>query len=291
VHLVVTDSGLGGLAVCAAIERALAAAQTDMRLTYVNAWPAMGTGYNDLPDMAARARVLDRALDAMRAMRPDAILIACNTLSIVYEHTAFRVNGGVPVQGIVGGGVHLFLELLTRHPASALVLIGTRTTIDSGVHRTRLVQRGIAEERLGAASCHGLATAIERDPDSDATASLIDTCAARAATVAPPGDPLFVGLVCTHYGMVADRIAAALAAQTGRRVLPLDPNARLVEEVVTRAANSFGPPIAGAASGVEVISKVELPVEQREAVARLLEPISAMTASALREYRHMPDLF
>jgi glutamate racemase len=187
--------------------------------------------------------------------------------------------------------VHLFLELLTRHPASALVLIGTRTTIDSGVHRTRLVQRGIAEERLGAASCHGLATAIERDPDSDATASLIDTCAARAATVAPPGDPLFVGLVCTHYGMVADRIAAALAAQTGRRVLPLDPNARLVEEVVTRAANSFGPPIAGAASGVEVISKVELPVEQREAVARLLEPISAMTASALREYRHMPDLF
>jgi hypothetical protein len=40
-----------------------------------------------------------------------------------------------------------------------------------------------------------------------------------------------------------------------------------------------------------VISKVELPEEQREAVARLLEPISAITASALREYRHVPNLF
>jgi glutamate racemase len=213
VHLVVTDSGLGGLTVCAAIEQALRGMGHAVRLTYVNAWPDAGRGYNDLPDMAARARVFDRALDAMQALRPDRILIACNTLSIVYEHTAFRASGAVPVQGIVDGGVALFREALVAHPDGGLVLIGTRTTIDSDVHRARLVHSGIAAGRLGAASCHGLATAIERGPDSDATASLIETCAARAAAAAPPGDPLFVGLACTHYGMVADRIAAALSAQ------------------------------------------------------------------------------
>jgi glutamate racemase len=289
VHLVITDSGLGGLTVCAALERALSAARADVRLTYVNAWPATGTGYNDLPDMAARAGVFDRALDAMEGMRPDVILIACNTLSIVYEHTAFHSSGAVPVQGIVGGGVALFLELLTRHPASALVLIGTRTTIDADVHRRRLAENGIAVTRVGAASCHGLATAIERGPDSDATASLINTCAARAAAAAPPGDPLFVGLACTHYGMVADRIAAALSAQTGRHVLPLDPNTRLVEEVTSLAADSLPGP--GAAPRVEVLSKVELLEDQREGVARLLDPISPTTAAALRDYRHVPDLF
>jgi glutamate racemase len=285
VHLVITDSGLGGLSICAAIEKAGGHA----RLTYVNAWPEAGAGYNDLPDMAARARVFDRALDAIRAMRPDLILIACNTLSIVYEHTAFRTAGAVPVQGIVDGGVELFREALTAGPAGTLVLIGTRTTIDSGVHHTRLVERDIDAARIGAASCHGLATAIERGPDSDTTAELIQTCASRAAAAAPPGDPLFVGLACTHYGLVADRIAAALTAHAERNVVPLDPNARMVEDVVARVAAS--PPDAGAAPRVEVISKVELPEAQREVVARFLEPVSPTTAAALRDYSHVPDLF
>jgi glutamate racemase len=289
VHLVITDSGLGGLSICAAIERARGHA----RLTYVNAWPETGAGYNDLPDMAARARVFDRALDAILAMRPDLILIACNTLSIVYEHTAFRTAGAVPVQGIVEGGVELFREALMAEPAGALVLVGTRTTMDSGVHRARLVERGIDAARIGAASCHGLATAIERGPDSDTTAALIDTCASRAAAAAPPGDPLFVGLACTHYGLVADRIAAALTAHAGRRVLPLDPNARMVEDVL-RHLSSPVPARSkngAAAPRVEVVSKVELAEEQREGVARLLEPISPATAAALRDYRHVPDLF
>jgi glutamate racemase len=286
VHLVITDSGLGGLSICAAIEKARGHA----RLTYVNAWPETGAGYNDLPDMAARARVFDRALDAIRGMRPDLILIACNTLSIVYEHTAFRTAGAVPVLGIVEGGVELFREALMAEPAGTLVLIGTRTTIDSGVHRARLDQRGIDAARIGAASCHGLATAIEREPDSDTTTALIDSCASRAAAAAPPGDPLFVGLACTHYGMVADRIAAALTAHAGRNVVPLDPNARMVENVVARVAG-WPPRPADAAPRVEVISKVELPEAQREAVARILEPISVATSAALRDYSHAPDFF
>ena len=62
-HLVVTDSGLGGLSICAALERRLRAeGRRSVRLTYVNAWPFEGRGYNDLPDLRARAEVFDRAL-------------------------------------------------------------------------------------------------------------------------------------------------------------------------------------------------------------------------------------
>ena len=89
-HLVITDSGLGGLAICAGIEQAvrLAGSGGALRITYVNAWPDDHHGYNDLSGMPAQAAVFDRALAAIDAMRPDRILIACNTLSIVYAHTA-----------------------------------------------------------------------------------------------------------------------------------------------------------------------------------------------------------
>jgi glutamate racemase len=273
--------------VCAGLEQALRA-RGGARLTYVNAWPEEGRGYNDLPDMAARAHVFDRALGRMAAMRPDAILIACNTLSIVYEHTAFKATGSVPVRGIIEGGIRLFHDALEGHPRSALVVIGTKTTIGSGVHRDRLLAAGVSPQRLGGASCHGLATAIERGPDSDDTASLMATCASAAAKAAPPGDPLFLGLACTHYGMVAGRLVEAVAAASGREVRPLDPN----RWMVSAALAEFIPTPAGAASSsIEVMSKVELSSGQRDGVARLLEQSSPATSAALRRYTHVPDLF
>jgi glutamate racemase len=322
-HLVLTDSGLGGLSICAALEREAreAGPAGHIHITYVNAWPEEGRGYNDLPDAAARATAFDRVLAAIDGLSPDGVLIACNTLSILYERTRHRAAAHVPVQGIVDAGVDLFAEALAARPGSAIVLVGTRTTIESDVHRQRLVARDVAPARIGAASCHGLATAIERGPESAATDALIATCAANAAAVAPPGNPLFLGLCCTHYAWVAPRLVAALAATTGRAVEALDPNARLVRDVGPRlmtspqarecrpdradltrpAPESGGTP--GARERVEVpgpvafecavrvISKVALSASQREAVASLVRPISPATAEALRDYNHVPDLF
>src|SRR5512146_1850452 len=150
-HLIVTDSGLGGLAICAELEKALRQSTPDkagpVRLTYFNAWPEQASGYNDLADVASRARVFDLALRSMAALGPDRIVIACNTLSIVYEHTAFRRTGNVPVVGIVNAGVEMFHEALADDPASSIVLFGTRTTIESGRHRAGLLERGIDARR------------------------------------------------------------------------------------------------------------------------------------------------
>jgi glutamate racemase len=304
-RVVVTDSGLGGLAICAALEKNLreAGPSRRVRLTYVNAWPFEGRGYNDLPDAAARAEVFNRALLSMNAMHPDRIVIACNTLSILYPETAFSRSPPVAVHGIVDAGVDLFAERLNDDPASSIVLTGTKTTIESGVHRDRLVRRGIDPARIAAVPCHGLAGAIEKDIDGVAVAEFIDVCASRAAAAAPPGVQLFVGLCCTHYGYVADRIVDALARKTGRRVRALDPNLRLVGRLIAEDRCFEGTPGrepgAGAASPggsrgevtVELISKVELDETARRAVARLIEPVSAVTARALLFYARVPDLF
>lgn len=291
IHLVITDSGLGGLSVCADLERLLRTSPAaDVRITYVNAWPEPDHGYNDLADVAARARVFDRVLGRIGEMRPDLLLIACNTLSIVYESTEFRRAPSFPVHGIVDAGVDLFSESLVESPGSGIVLLGTRTTAESGVHRARLIDRGVAPDRIATTACHGLATAIEHGPENEVTARLIETCAADAAAAVPDGEPLYVGLCCTHYGMVGDGIAAAVARHTSRRVVPLDPNARLAHEILPRLLRARDVASPGRAD-VTMVSKVRLSDDQRSGVGDLLERISPVTAHALRNYTHDPELF
>jgi len=318
-HIVITDSGLGGLSICALLEQGLRASGrvSHVRLTYVNAWPFEDRGYNDLPDEAERAHVFDAALARMAQMQPDRILIACNTLSILYPRTAFSFHPAVPVHGIVDAGVDLFVEHLASDPASSIVLLGTRTTIESGVHKARLEQRGINPQRIAARSCHGLAAAIERDVRGPRTAELISECAARAVAAAPPGNTLFLGLCCTHYGYVAVRLVSTTAGLTSRRVTWLDPNCRMSARLLGGAGGSGNdtgiavPDVtdkpeewpgqrlarkpAGTPSGVtisvEVVSKVVLSDTARAGIARLVEPISPATAGALLSYAHVPDLF
>jgi glutamate racemase len=306
-HIVLTDSGLGGLSICAALERGLRDRRANIRLTYVNAWPFEDRGYNGLPDEDTRAKVFDEALARMAGMNPDRILIACNTLSILYRRTAFSRRPAVPVHGIVDAGVELFKERLLEDAASAIVLVGTKTTIESGVHRARLEQRGIDPRRIAAVGCHGLAGAIERDVDGPQTAGLVSECTARAAAAAPPGSPLYLGLCCTHYGYIAARLVDALARRTDVHVHALDPNARLTEGLLADAAFATPPhsAVAGTAGAetatraadseptvsVELVSKVTLTETARAGIARLIEPVSPATAAALLSYALVPDLF
>jgi glutamate racemase len=303
-HIVITDSGLGGLSICALLEQGLriAGPARHVRLTYVNAWPFEDRGYNDLPDEEARARVFDAALARMAQMQPDRILIACNTLSILYPRTAFSRRPAAPVHGIVDAGVDLFVERLEGNTVSSIVLLGTKTTIESGVHKERLEQRGIGSLRIAAVSCHGLAGAIERDVDGPRTAELIGECAARAVAAAPPGGTLFLGLCCTHYGYVAVRLVEAAARLTSNRVDSLDPNHRLAARLIADPSLAGDYPDDGAGAtrpcesplavvSVELVSKVALSETARAGIARLVAPISAATASALLSYAHVPDLF
>ncbi len=287
VRLVITDSGLGGLSICAELARRLALRGVGARLTYVNAWPEDGCGYNDLPDMAARAAVFDRVLEALVALGPDRVAIACNTLSIVYEHTRYAAAPRVPVEGIIDAGVRLFATALAERAGASLLLLGTRATIESGAHRNRLVAAGIEPSRLAGIPCHGLATAIERDVHGPRVGDLISHCAAASGAAGLNGSPVYVGLCCTHYGYVARRLTEAIASATDRPALPLDPNTRLVDalERLPDAAPEPGP------VSVEILSKIRLDDRTRAGVSSLVEPVSPVTARALEHYAHLPDLF
>jgi glutamate racemase len=226
----------------------------------------------------------------MTSFGPSAIVIACNTLSVVFRSTAFHRSPAVPVAGILDEGVELFFEALNRDEDGMLAVFGTRTTIGSGEHLRRLRARGIDPARLASEACHGLAAAIDKDPDSPAIPGLVDECVLRALPKLPSGGTLYAGLACTHYAYVSEIFRSALARHSGAAVDTLEPGQRLVERLMAGLAE------AGSAPGkspvtMDVVSKVELAEPQRRAVARRVEGISPATSRALIAYRHVPDLF
>ncbi len=292
-RIVLTDSGLGGLSICAGLDALIRMRRyrRTVELVYVNAWPETGLGYNDLPDAAARAAVFDRALAAMMDYRPDLVVIACNTLSVLYGSTVFVKAPAVPVAGIIDAGVDLFAGMLQKDPAATLVLFGTRTTIASGEHVRRLAALGIEPGRIRTAACHGLAAVIDKDPDDPALPGLVGECVSRALAGGTPPGKLYAGLACTHYAYVADIFRTALAGFAGRRAAVLDPNSRMIMSLAAGKdrgrADSPGP----FSPAVTVVSKIELPEAQRRIVARRLEGLSPATAKALMDYTHVPTLF
>lgn len=171
-----------------------------------------------------RRLILDSAR-AAAAHAPDAIVVACNTASVHgLEAVRAEFEPAVPVVGTVPA----------IRPAAAsggpVAVWATVATIGSDYLRG-LVDAFAADVETFPVAARGLAEAIET-ADDDA----IDACIAAAVAATPRGVRALV-LGCTHYGLVADRIAAAVgesvvihdspvavARQTLRR-LGLEPDA------------------------------------------------------------------
>jgi len=292
VTIVVTDSGLGGLSVVAELAAQLPASgiAKSVRIVFVNALLDDAIGYNDLKFEKDRLRVFDAALGAMESRyRPDLLLIACNTLSVLYDKTAHAKAGGTETVGIVGMGADLIDQKLKQNPGGTAVIFATRTTIESGAYPKLLVEKGVPEGRIVGEACHRLAGSIERGADSEETSTYVRTFVAEAIQRLPsnPG-PLVVSLNCTHYGYVLDLWKKTFAGLGYPSVTVLDPNP-LMAGLVLREG---GPKRFPATSvTVEVVSKVKIGPDVQASLGRLLRTVSPRTADALANYRYDPELF
>ena len=289
--IVIADSGMGGLSICADIVSGLQERRTyrSVAVTYFNAWPEQDRGYNLLPGMAERIRVFDRALDAMLRFSPDRILIACNTLSALYPDTPFSRKAPVPVTDIIGFGVEQMHAYLCSRAESRVILLGTPTTIEAGTHRARLVGRGIDAGRIVCQPCDRLAGEIEKDPEGSTVRAMIDEYIRRAAEKVPDRRlPVAAALCCTHYGYSQRVFKAALRSVFEGPITILNPNKAMSDAMLADFAPQGHQDVR---IDLEVVSRIVWSDEKIEAIARLLEAASPLTAGALRQYRHDPDLF
>jgi len=292
VTIVVTDSGLGGLSVAADLAARLPASGIvrSARIVFVNAEPDVALGYNDMKLEADKVRVFDAALAAMETRyRPDLILIACNTLSVVYPGTAHAKKGGTETVEIVGLGADLIArELETKRGATAVVF-ATKTTIESGAHKKLLVGKGVPADHVVGEACHRLAGAIERGAASEETVAYVKKFVAEALEKRPDKTgPIVASLNCTHYGYVKPLWEQAFAAAGYPGVKVLDPNPLMTDLVLREGGAKRFPK---AAVTVEVVSKVPIDEATRANLGALLRSVSPETADALARYRHEPDLF
>lgn len=208
----ITDSGLGGLSVLDELVERLSKDGLAADICYFNASYSHELGYNYLGGRQAQLEMFDRVLSGIeRYCAPDLIVVACNTLSILVEHTQFAHCASIPVIGIIESGVALMKDSVNVN--GAITIFGTRTTIDSGVYRQALINAQWQPQNIAGIACHGLPMAISCNDN-------VQLRIKQATEQALPES--YYLLACTHFGVAAkyfgsDRI--------------LNPNSRLVDDI------------------------------------------------------------
>lgn len=288
-HILITDSGVGGLSVVAYAERFVRThgLHEPVRLTFANAAPANDYGYNSMPTREEKLATFDRFLrNVTERFAPDSIYVACNTLSVLLPDTPYFTDAPVPVNGIVETGAGLLLRELEADLRTAAMIFGTVTTIDAGTYPRLLVERGVEPSRIVSQACPGLADTISEDREGTRTrAEIGGWVRAAIGKMQHPGAPVIASLNCTHYGYRKDLFAEAFEAE-GVEAKVVNPNELAVDDL-------FGEHSAGTHRDAEVkfVTRYAIPEATVEALTFYLREISPRTVDAMRKFELVQELF
>lgn len=191
VRVALVDSGLGLVACAAAVRDAAPNAELVLSLDP----DAMPWGARSAAEVAERALLVARAA---AAHDPDVLVLACNTASVV-ALAALRaeLEPELPVVGTVPA-------IKPAAAAGGPVAVWATPVTTGSAYQRDLIARHAEGVAVVEVACPGLAEAIERGTNTE-----IDARIADAVARTPPGTAAVV-IGCTHYSLVADRIAAAL---------------------------------------------------------------------------------
>ena len=287
-HILITDSGVGGLSVCAYAERFFRTRgfTEPVRLTFANAAPENDYGYNSMPSREVKLQTFDRFLrNVSERYEPDFIYVACNTLSVLLPDTPYFQNAAIPVKGIIETGVELLLQELESDPTSVAMIFGTQTTIDAGAYPRLLEHRGVAASRIISQACPGLADTISEDRDGTKTkAEIVRWVHAAIDKMQRSNVPVVACVACTHYGYRKDFFAEALAG-AGVRAKVINPNERAVDDLFDDTSGKDRD------VDVEFVTRYAIPKTTIDALTWFLNDISPRTVAAMKNFVHVPDLF
>jgi glutamate racemase len=288
-HILITDSGVGGLSVVAYAERFIRTHgfSEPVRLTFANAAPANDYGYNSMPSREEKLATFDRFLrNVTERFVPDSIYVACNTLSVLLPDTRYFANEAIPIEGIVETGAGLLVRALEADPRSVAMIFGTQTTIDAGTYPRLLAERGVEPSRIVSQACPGLADTISEDRKGTKTGAEIRGWVGVALEkMQHAGAPVVACLACTHYGYRKDLFAAAFE-EAGIDAIVVNPNESAVDDIF--AQQPGGP---NREADVRFVTRYAIPDATVEALTYFLNAISPRTVAAMQNFEHLPDLF
>jgi glutamate racemase len=287
-HILITDSGVGGLSVVAYAERFVRTRgfTEPVRLTFANAAPENDYGYNSMPTREDKLQTFDRFLrNVTERFAPDSIYVACNTLSVLLPDTPYFRKAAIPVTGIVETAVGLMKKEIDTDPGSVAIIFATQTTIDAGTYPRLLHERGVESSRIISQACPGLADTISEDREGKKTrAEIRHWVEAAIEKMQRPASPVIACLACTHYGYRRQLFSAAFA-EAGITAKVVNPNESAVDDLFATAAGDQHD------VDVEFVTRYAIPDTTVEALTFFLNEISPRTVTAMRNFVHLPDLF
>lgn len=292
-HILITDSGVGGLSVCAYAERFVRTHgfREPVRLTFANAAPENDYGYNAMPTREVKLETFDRFLRRVtERFAPDLIYVACNTLSVLLPETPFFQEAAVPVRGIVETGAELLLRELEAEPRAVALIFGTQTTIDAGAYPALLEAGGVEASRIVSQACPGLADTISEDREGARTrAEIVRWVGTALGKLGRTDRPVIAYLACTHYGYRKDLFAEAFADAAVEAIV-VNPNERAVDDLFGKGAGEDGPKLNPDVP-VEFVTRYAIPAATVDALTWFLSEVSPRTVAAMQHFVHLPDLF
>ena len=194
-RIALINSGLGLLAAAAALHRL----RPDADLVLATDPDGMPWGPRTPDDIAQRSLACARAA---AALRPDAIVFACNT-GTVHALGALRAEfePGIPIIGTVPA-----IKPAAAHSHSVAIWATVATT--ASAYQRQLIADFEGPAQVTAVACPGLADAVDAGHEAGTRAAVAD-----AAARTPAGCGAVV-LGCTEYELAAGEIAAALPDTT-----------------------------------------------------------------------------
>jgi len=293
-QLLITDSGVGGLSVCAFAEEFLQTHDIGepVKLTYVNASPENDFGYNSMASRQEKLDNFDRFLHIVAEKYcPDLIYVACNTLSVLMADTEFAKNSILPMRGIVESGVDRLVHDLREHPDSIVAIFGTPTTIGEQTYSERLMTGGIDGSRIVAQACPSLADTISEDLRGlDAQAKITEYVGEAMSKTRLPATRHLTYLACTHYGYRKEYFATAFEKR-GVHTQILNPNEIVVEDLFVSSGRFAIKPGRESIVEVQFVTRYRIPETALETISFFLGGIAPKTIQAFTNFTYLPELF
>ena len=255
-RLVVTDSGLGGLSVCAdLLKTPTGPTARNTELLYVNAAPDPQRSYNSMESLAEKQEVFQTFLHRLAdSYQPDHIFVACHTLSALLSEIKLPK---LPIQGMLELTRKAILEETKEFGYSRLLILATPTTISSGVYDRLLPD-------TQSIACPGLADMISSDLNRT---RIIENIRLFLSVANPPLSPgkVIVVLGCTHYGWRENLFLEALD-DIGIEPILINPNRVAAQKLVKQW--SLG-------DTIRFIGAYSTPMEERKTLMHLLKDVGA----------------
>ncbi|MBT4290460.1 MAG: hypothetical protein HOD92_24295 [Deltaproteobacteria bacterium] len=259
----ITDSGYGGLTVCADLVHLLKKQQKAAEINYFNACYADNYGYNAIPDRKSKVKMFDKALVGIKKYyAPDEILVACNTLSTLIEDTNFVKNNAIPIKSIIDVGLELIQKTLSIN--DTVSIFGTETTIGENTYLKHLLAKGWGKEQIEQIACPGLQTAISRRDQ-------VEKKVKQFTGLAGKNSWYFLG--CTHYGIRSDAFQHSKI---------LNPNLEMAQKSCEEIKD-YG------TISMKMVSRYEMPENEIATWTALLK--EPLTVEMLKNYTIKEDLF